>query len=75
MYLIKAHQYCKPNISSEMCPSHQAQYRTIHRDMMGAYTILVCLAILGTTVGSTRYTRDTEECAEARVIFKQCTTK
>jgi len=45
--------------------------------MMGI-TIIVCLGLLGTTMGGTRYTRDTtetEECKKAKVESEQCRTQ
>ena len=39
--------------------------------MMGI-TIIVCLGLLGTTMGGTRYTRDTTETEECK---KACTAK
>merc|ERR1719228_1949164 len=41
-------------------------------------TIIVCLGLLGTTMGGTRYTRDTtetEECKNAKVESEQCRTQ
>jgi len=39
-------------------------------------TIIVCLGLLGTTMGGTRYTRDTtEECKKAQAEFDDCTKK
>jgi len=45
--------------------------------MMGI-TIIVCLGLLGTTMGGTRYTRDTtetEECKKAKAEFEDCRNK
>merc|ERR1711970_854297 len=57
---------------------HPVQSITTHsttpRNMRGIVTILVCiLGIIDSTMGGTRYTRDTQECAEAKADFDVCT--
>merc|ERR1712179_42633 len=47
-------------------------YRTIHRYTMTLHTVLLCLAILGSTVVSTR---DTSQCAENIERFNECAKK
>merc|ERR1712142_25868 len=46
--------------------------RTAH-DMMGVFTILVCISMVSSMVRCTRYTRDTSECIQAKTEFDSCT--
>merc|ERR1711970_1172909 len=57
---------------------HPVQSITTHsttpRNMRGIVTILVCiLGMIVSTMGGTRYTRDTQQCKEAMADFEVCT--
>merc|ERR1711970_320393 len=57
---------------------HPVQSSTTHsttpRNMRGIVTILVCiLGMIVSTMGGTRYTRDTQECTEATADMDVCT--
>merc|ERR1712179_512330 len=55
---------------------HPVQSSTTPKNMRGKVTILVCiLGMIVSTMGGTRYTRDTQECTEATADMEVCTKK